>query len=37
MELLDSVERLINRRRLQPVHEELVRRRIREKFPEASI
>lgn len=37
MELLDAVERLINRRRLQPVHEELIRRRIREKFPEAGV
>ncbi len=26
-----------NRRRLQPVHEELIRRRIREKFPEAGV
>ena len=37
LELLDAVERLITRRRLQPVHEELVRRRIREKFPEVKI
>jgi hypothetical protein len=37
MELLDAVERLITRRRLQPVHEELVRRRIRERFPEAGV
>ncbi len=37
MELLDSVQRLITRRRLQPVHEEKVRRRIHEKFPEAEI
>lgn len=37
MELLDSVQRLISRRRLQPVHEEKVRRRIHEKFPEAEI
>jgi len=33
-ELLDAVQRLINRRRLQPEHEELVRRRMRERFPE---
>ena len=37
MELLDAVQRLITRRRLQPVHEELVRRRIRERFPEAGV
>lgn len=37
MELLDAVARLINRRRLQPIHEDHVRRRIREKFPEAEI
>lgn len=35
--LLDAVQRLITRRRLQPVHEELVRRRIREQFPEAEV
>lgn len=37
MELLDAVQRLITRRRLQPEHEELVKRRIREKFPEAGV
>lgn len=37
MELLDAVERLINRRRLQPIHEDHVRRRIRERFPEAGV
>ena len=37
MELLDAVQRLITRRRLQPVHEEHVRRRIRERFPEAGV
>lgn len=37
MELLDAVQRLVTRRRLQPEHEELVKRRIREKFPEAKI
>ena len=36
-ELLDAVQRLITRRRLQPVHEELVKRRIRERFPEAGV
>jgi chorismate-pyruvate lyase len=35
--LLDSVQRMITRRRLQPVHEELVLRRIRERFPEAKV
>ena len=33
--LLDAVQRLITRRRLQPAHEEHLRRRIRERFPEA--
>jgi hypothetical protein len=37
MELLDAVQRLVTRRRLQPVHEELVRRRIRERYPEAQV
>ena len=37
LELLDAVQRLITRRRLQPEHEELVKRRIREKFPEAGV
>jgi hypothetical protein len=37
MELLDAVQRLITRRRLQPEHEEHVRRRIREKCPEVKI
>ena len=37
LELLDAVQRLITRRRLQPVHEEQVRRRIRERFPEANL
>jgi hypothetical protein len=35
--LLDAVQRMITRRRLQPVHEELVLRRIREKFPQAKV
>ena len=34
-ELLDAVQRLVTRRRLQPDDEEHVRRRIRERFPEA--
>lgn len=37
LELLDAVQRLITRRRLQPVHEEKVRRRIRERFPEVDL
>ena len=37
LELLDAVQRLITRRRLQPVHEEHLRRRIRERFPEAKL
>ena len=37
LELLDAIQRLITRRRLQPVHEEHVRRRIRERFPEAGV
>jgi hypothetical protein len=37
LELLDAVRRLINRRRLQPDHEQHLRRRIRERFPEAEV
>ena len=37
LELLDAVQRLITRRRLQPEHEKRLRRRIRERFPEAKI
>ena len=37
LELLDAVQRLITRRRLQPAHEERLRRRIRERFPEAKL
>jgi hypothetical protein len=37
LELLDAVQRLITRRRLQPEHEERVRQRIRERFPDAEI
>jgi len=37
MELLDAVQRLITRRRLQPEHEEHLRRRIRERFPDAGV
>ncbi|HWV98649.1 MAG TPA: hypothetical protein VNZ64_03040 [Candidatus Acidoferrum sp.] len=35
LELLDSVQRLINRRRLRPEEEGLVTKMIRERFPEA--
>jgi hypothetical protein len=37
LELLDAVQRLINRRRFQPDDEERLRRRIRERFPEADV
>jgi hypothetical protein len=37
LELLDAVRRLITRRRYQPADEEHLRRRIRERFPEAKI
>jgi hypothetical protein len=37
LELLDAVQRLVTRRRLQPVDEERVRRRIRERFPEVKL
>jgi len=37
LELLAAVQRLITRRRLQPEHEERVRQRIRERFPEAEV
>ncbi len=35
--LLDAVQRMVNRRRLQPDDEERVRRRIRERFPEQKV
>ena len=37
LELLDAVQRMVTRRRLQPDDEERVRRRIRERFPETDI
>ena len=37
LELLDAVQRLVTRRRLQPDDEQRVRRRIRERFPEAEV
>ena len=35
--LLDAVQRMVNRRRLQPDDEERLRRRIRERFPEERV
>lgn len=35
--LLDAVQRMVNRRRLQPEDEARLRRRIRERFPEANL
>lgn len=37
LELLDAVQRLVNRRRYQPDDEERVRSQIRERFPEAEV
>ena len=37
LRLLDAVQRMVNRRRLQPDDEERLRRRIRERFPEHRI
>ncbi|MFO1488498.1 MAG: hypothetical protein U1F65_08470 [Verrucomicrobiota bacterium] len=37
LELLDAVQRMITRRRLQPDHEKLIRRRILERFPDAKL
>jgi len=37
MELLDAVQRLINRRRLRPEEENHVKKNIRERFPEADL
>ena len=37
MELLDAVQRLVNRRRYQPDDEERLRRQIRERFPESGV
>lgn len=35
--LLDAVQRMVTRRRLQPDDEERLRRRIRERFPEEKL
>ena len=37
LELLDAVQRLVTRRRLQPNDEQRVLRKIRERFPEAEL
>ena len=37
LELLDAVQRLVTRRRYQPDDEDLLRRQIRERFPDAGI
>ena len=37
MELLDAVQRLINRRRIRPEEETHVKKSIRERFPEADL
>jgi len=37
LELLDAVQRLVNRRRYQPDDEVRVRAQIRERFPEAEV
>ena len=37
LELLDAVQRLINRRRLRPEEELRVKRNIRERFPETAL
>ena len=37
MELLDAIERLVTRRRSQPDDELLLRRQIRERFPESGV
>ena len=37
LELLDAIQRLVNRRRYQPDDEERVRAQIRERFPDAEV
>jgi hypothetical protein len=37
LELLDALQRLVNRRRYQPDDEERLRAQIRERFPEAGV
>ena len=37
LELLDAMQRLVNRRRYQPQDEQTLRAQIRERFPEADL
>ena len=37
LELLDAIQRLINRRRLRPEEEARVKKTIRERFPDAEV
>jgi hypothetical protein len=37
LELLDAIQRLINRRRVRPEEEDRVKKIIRERFPEAQL
>jgi hypothetical protein len=37
LELLDAIQRLINRRRIRPEEEARVKKTIRERFPEAEL
>ena len=37
LELLDAVQRLINRRRLRPEEEDRVKKSIRERFPDSEL
>jgi hypothetical protein len=37
LELLDAVQRLINRRRIRPDEEDRLKQSIRERFPEATV
>jgi hypothetical protein len=37
LELLDAIQRLINRRRIRPEEEDRVKKSIRERFPEAKV
>jgi hypothetical protein len=37
LELLDAMQRLVNRRRYQPADETLLRSQIRERFPESGV
>jgi hypothetical protein len=37
LELLDAVQRLINRRRIRPQEEDRIKKSIRERFPDATL